>query len=159
MPVIIDGYNLLWFIRESDEQFDSVTDAQLCQILGRYFRLTGKRGEIVFDGTGPRDKNIFKSITNLEISFSGLGTEADTIIERKITASTAPKRLIVVSTDRRLRDAARARKATAVKSELFWKKVQKQLARKRKTLEPAAKRHGLSETEADQWIKFFDLKQ
>ena len=131
MPVLVDGYNLLWAIGKTRHGDDSITDVELCRILSRYLKLSGEKGEIVFDGTGPPDKTGFDNISNLEIFFAGLRTDADSIIENKIKASTAPKRLTIVSSDRRLKDAARARKATAIKSEAFWKKVHKQLGRKK----------------------------
>jgi predicted RNA-binding protein with PIN domain len=122
-------------------------------------RAIRKQGEIIFDGTGPRDKSHFDNIANLEVCFAGLGKDADTVIENKIKANTAPKRLSIVSSDRRLRDAARARRATAVKSEVFWDNLHKQLKRKKPVKEPEAKRVGLSESETKQWLEFFGIEQ
>jgi len=156
---IIDGHNLLHSIREVDEGSESISDVQLCRIVGRYLKLISEKGEIIFDGTGPRDKSGFDNISNLEVLFAGLNTDADTVIEDKIRANTAPKRLSIVSSDRRLRRAAQVRKAMAVKSELFWNNLQKQLSRKKTMREPAAKRRGLSESETKQWLEFFGLEQ
>ena len=156
---IIDGHNLLHSIREADEGSESISDVQLCRIVGRYLKLIGEKGEIVFDGTGPRDKSEFDNISNLEVLFAGLGTDADTIIEDKIRANTAPKRLTIVSSDRRLRKAAQTRKATVVKSQVFWNNLQKQLSRKKGIREPAAKRQGLTDGETKQWLEFFGLEQ
>jgi len=158
MPFLIDGHNLLHSILKTSEDFEPVTDIQLCNILGRFLKKIGEKGRIVFDGTGPRDKTGFDNIANPEVVFSGLNIEADTVIENAIKANTAPKRLIVVSSDRRIRKAAQARKAKAVKSELFWINVLKQLSRKQKTsTEPAEKHIGLTEAETDKWLDFFDL--
>ena len=118
-----------------------------------------KQGEIIFDGTGPRDKTPFDNIANLEVLFAGLGSDADTVIENKIIANSAPRRLTVVSSDRRLRDAARARRAISVKSEVFWDNLQKQLRRKKPIREPEAKRSGLSESETKQWLDIFGIEQ
>jgi predicted RNA-binding protein with PIN domain len=157
MPIIIDGHNLLHTTHKSEEGSHTLNDVQLCRIVGRYLKLTGQTGEIIFDGTGPPDKSGFDGISNLEVFFAGQDT-ADTVIERKIKANTAPKRLTVVSSDRRLRRAAQARRATAVKSEDFWKDVQKQLKRKRAPKEPKEKRLGLTESETEQWLDFFGIK-
>ncbi|MHC4425789.1 MAG: NYN domain-containing protein [Planctomycetota bacterium] len=156
---IIDGHNLLHAVYKTEQDSESVSDVGLCRIVGRYLKLIGRAGEMIFDGTGPRDKSDFDNISNLEVFFAGLGTDTDTLIEDKISISTAPKRLTIVSSDRRLRKAARARKATAVKSEDFWNSVQKQLSRKRPAREPAAKRQGLSEGETKQWLQVFGLEQ
>ncbi len=157
--IIIDGHNLLHSIVNISEEAGSINDVQLCWIVSKYLKVIREKGEIIFDGTGPRDKSGFDNIANLEVLFAGLGTDADTVIENKIKANTAPKRLSIVSSDRRLRDAARARKATAVKSEIFWDNLQKQLKRKKPVKEPEAKRVGLSESETKQWLEFFGIEQ
>ncbi len=156
---VIDGYNLLHTILKTQEGSETLSDVALCRTLSTYFKLTGEKAEIIFDGTGPPDKGGFDGMSNLEVSFAGLGTDTDTVIEGKIRTSTAPKGLIIVSSDRRLRQAARARKAVPVKSEVFWADLQKQLSRKRPVKEPAAKRRGLSESETKQWLAFFGLDQ
>jgi len=158
MPFIIDGYNLLHSIRKTDEDLESISDVQLCRVISRYLKLIGQKGEIVFDGTGPRDKSVFDNISNLEVLFAGRATDADTVIEQKIRINTAPKRLTIVSSDRRLRKAAKARKATALKSEAFWEGLQKQLSRKKRIKEPVEKRLGISESETEQWLRLFKLK-
>ncbi len=156
---IIDGHNLLYAIPKIDEGAAIINDVQLCRTISNYMKLTGQSGEIIFDGTGPPDKSAFDNINGLEVSFSGLGTDTDSVIEDKISASTAPKRLIIVSSDRRLRKAARTRKAASVKSEKFWTNVNKQLNRKRPKKEPGAKRHGLSDSETKQWLDYFGLEK
>lgn len=157
MPVVVDGHNLLWAVQDLSDEV--ISDVQLCRIVGRYLKLTGQKGQIIFDGIGPPDKSGFENISDVEVFFAGQNTDTDTVIEKKITASTAPKRLIIVSTDRRLRRAARARKATAIKSEDFWVDVQKRMRAKSRSREPAEKRLGLTDSETEQWLEFFDLEQ
>ncbi|MGD1043010.1 MAG: NYN domain-containing protein [Sedimentisphaerales bacterium] len=158
MPVIIDGHNLLWAIQNPDED-TSITDVAMCQALDIYFGLTHDKAEIVFDGIGPPDKTGFNNISNLEITFSGRDTDCDTIIEHRILDSTAPAHLTIVSTDRRIRDAASARKATSVQSDEFWTIVTKRLSKQKRTKEPAAKRAGLTESETQLWLKTFGLNR
>jgi predicted RNA-binding protein with PIN domain len=157
--IIIDGHNLLHSIVKLHEDPEPISDVRLCWIISRYMKAIGENGEIVFDGAGPRDKSQFDNIANLEVFFAGMGKDADSIIENKIRANTAPKRLSVVSSDRRLRKTAQARRATAVKSEIFWDNLQKQLKRKKPIKEPKAKRVGLSESETKQWLEFFGIEQ
>lgn len=156
---IIDGHNLLHTILKAEGDSEVISDVGLCRILGRYFKLTGEKGEMIFDGTGPPEKTVFDNISNLEVFFAGLRTDADTVIEDKIRVNTAPKRLTIVSSDRRLRKAAHARRCTAMKSEAFWSDVQKELNRKRPAREPMAKRQGLSESETDQWLDVFGFEK
>ncbi len=157
--IIIDGHNLLHSIVKRSEEFETLSDVQLCRVLSKFLKLTGENGEIIFDGTGPRDKSGFDNLPNLEVFFAGLGTDADTVIEEKIKLSTAPKLLMIVSSDRRLKDAGRRRKATVIKSEDFWEQVQKQIKKKRKiNKEPPGKRGGITEAETNQWLRFFGLE-
>lgn len=156
---IIDGHNLLYTVRKTQEGCETLSDVTLCRTLGTYFKLTGEKAEIIFDGIGPPDKSGLNAVGNVEVLFAGRGTDTDTVIEGKIRTSTAPKGLTIVSSDRRLRQAAQARKATAVKSEVFWADLQKQLSRKRLVKEPPAKRRGISESETKQWLSFFGIEQ
>ena len=159
MPVIIDGYNLLHSIQKSSDDIEPLSDVQLCRLVGRYLVLTAEKGEIVFDGIGPPQKEGFENIKNLEVIFTGRHKDADSVIESKITASTSPRRLTVVSNDQRIRKAARARKAVSVKSETFWNDLLNRLNRKRKQQEPAEKRLGLDEGQTKQWLKLFGFEQ
>ncbi len=159
MPVIIDGHNLLRAIQKTREEYSSISDVQMCRLVGRYLKFVGEKGQIVFDGIGPSDKTCFDNISNLEVFFSGLNSDADTVIEEKIRANTAPKRLMVISNDRRLRAASRVRRAISVKSEVFWDELCRQLSRKKAIREPAAKREGLSESETKLWLKIFGIEQ
>jgi predicted RNA-binding protein with PIN domain len=156
MPIVIDGHNLLHAVKAMTEG-QILSESQLCKLISGYLRQTKQRGEIVFDGRGPLDKSGLAWTTNLEVSFSGSATDADTVIESRIKASTAPKRLTVVSNDNRLIKAAKARKAVAVSADEFWKQVFKNLTRKRREPEPAAKRTGITEGETEFWLKFFKL--
>lgn len=158
MPVIIDGHNLLWSIQNPEEGI-SVTDTGLCKLLDRYFGIMGDKAEIIFDGIGPPDKTEFNSIRNIEVTFSGRNTDCDTIIEHRIRDSTAAKRLTIVSSDRRLRDAAESRKAISQKCEDFWQEVQKLLAKQKKSKEPSGKRTGLTDSETELWLKQFGFKE
>lgn len=158
MPFVIDGHNLLKAIQKIDEKYHDLDEENLCRMLSKYFSLIGDTAQIVFDGTGPRDKTEFQRINRLEVFFSGPTREADPIIEQKIQANTAPKRLIVVSTDRRLRAAAAKRRAVSLRSENFWQIMTDRLDRPNTpSPEPKGKRHGITDSETDQWLQQFDL--
>ena len=157
--IVIDGHNLLWAVQEMAGGPQLRDEVGLCHMISRYLRIVGDRGEIVFDGTGPSDKGVFDSISSLDVFFAGLGSDADTVIEDKIRASTATREMTVISSDRRLRRAAQSGRARAMKADEFWSMVQKELSRKRIEQEPPAKQRGLSESETDQWLEMFGLDQ
>ena len=156
---IIDGHNLLHAIYKTAGETETISEVGLCRIISRFLGAMGEKGEIIFDGSGPPDKTGFDNIVHIEVSFAGSGSDTDTVIEDKIKASTAPKGLTIVSSDRRLRKAARARRAESVKSEIFWIDLQRQLTQKRVVKEPAEKRQGISTSETKQWLEFFGLEQ
>lgn len=157
---IIDGDNLLWALRETFEDREIATEIEMCRVLSRYFALTGEPGEVVFDGAGPADRSEFDKITSPEIIFAGFHRDADSVIEERLKVNTSPRRVTVVSTDRRLRKAAALRKARGMKSEDFWELVRRELKRgKPRKPEPKEKREGLSESETEQWMDLFGLDQ
>ena len=159
MPFLIDGYNLLRSVQKQREQ-TLFAEAELCMVLREYLRRRRHRGTIIFDGIGPRNKERLQGVGSLQIVFSGHGVEADAVMERLIFENTAPKRLTVVSSDRRLRKAAATRRATAVKSEEFWQKVREELQRKKpQRKEPQAKKEGLTEGETEQWMDLFGIEE
>jgi len=154
--LLIDGYNLLRSVQGLLEQSSEITDIQLCRIINDYIYRTKKKGCVVFDGIGPRIKDAFNNLFNLEIIFSGTSHEADDIIEKLILESTGPKDLIVVSSDRRIKKAAEKKKATAVDCADFWMEVIKQLEKKKKkAAEPQGKFIGISEAETEYWLREF----
>ena len=159
MPVIIDGYNLLRSIQKIDEEYATLIEAGLCRVISEYLRRVRDHGHIVFDGTGPPDKSNLGDFGNLEVYFSGPDIDADTVIEEKIQDNTAPRSLIVVSTDRRLRAAAGKRKAVCIRSELFWPQLIAQLDQKKPTPEPKQKRQGLTDAETEQWLDLFNIDE
>ncbi len=156
---IIDGHNLLWLIEEMGQGEEEISELQMCKMVGGYLKAIGETGEIIFDGTGPDDKSVFDNVTNLDVFFAGASKDADTVIEGKIKATTGPRELVIVSSDRRLRRAAKVRGATAIKSQDFWESLQRELHKKKTTREPKGKRTGLTEGETKQWLKFFGLDQ
>lgn len=158
MPVIIDGYNLLRAVQKTDEGVTLLDEAALCRVISEYLRRIRDHGHVFFDGTGPPDKSEMGGLGNVEVYFSGPNIEADDMIEEKILDCSAPKRLVVVSTDRRIRAAARKRKAISVRSEIFWDALIKQLDKQVPTKEPREKRHGITEGETDQWMDLFDIQ-
>jgi predicted RNA-binding protein with PIN domain len=160
MPLLVDGYNLLRHVQK-DEQFADLRESGLCRILSDYLSEIRDRGNIVFDGTGPPDKDEMEQLGgfgNLEVYFSGTHQSADAVIEQKIQDNTAPRSLVVVSTDGQLRAAAGRRKATAVRSDVFWQQLVARLENRRKPAsEPGAKRQGITELETDQWLNYFGI--
>ena len=142
---------------QKDEQFYALQETALCRIISEYLKRIRNHGQVIFDGIGPPDKTELGGIDNLEVFFSGENVEADEIIEEKILDYRAPKNLIIVSSDRQIRAAAKRRKCTSVPSDVFWFSLIEQLDKKKPIPMPKEKRHGLTEKETDEWMDMFDL--
>ena len=157
MSVLIDGYNLLRLI-QSYEEYHQFTDVEMVVAVSDYLFKIHRRGTIIFDGTGPRDKSELQSYRNVDVVFSGLNKEADDLIEEIIWSNTAPKKLLVVSTDRRIRNAAKKRKTLSVRSDFFWELVCHELEKPEgPPPEPNEKKHGITEAETRVWMRWFGL--
>jgi len=156
---IVDGYNLLRII-ERTEGWESTSDAALCTMLSQFLRAVGATGQVVFDGIGPPDKKPFENFSNMEVIFSGRSCDADSVILNKISLDSAPKSLLIVSSDRELQAAAKKRKAPFVKSQVFFAQMLAELGKKRKPpQEPPAKRTGITDGETEEWLKTFGFKK
>lgn len=155
MPIIIDGYNLLRWVQKLDPVYATLDEASLCRMISQYLVRTRSLAQVIFDGMGPPDKRELANIANMEVYFSGPDCEADDIIEEKILESSAPKGLVIVSSDRKVRAVAQRKKTTSVKSNYFWLSLIEQLDKKPPVPEPKEKRNGISEHETDQWLDEF----
>ena len=158
MAVLIDGYNLLRSVQNGTDEFAHITESQMCHFISRFLKRTKDRGKIVFDGIGPPDKTPLENIPALEVIFSGRTLEADDVIEELILENTAPKRLTVVSSDRRIKSGAKKRRARAIGSFEFWLELTRTLEKpNREKPLPPGKTQGITEIETDLWLKEFGL--
>lgn len=153
MPVLIDGNNLLFAARDADPD-KPVGRARLCELIGRWSRRTGQRAAIIFDGpTPPEELAAQIADRDVEVGYSE-AEKADTLIVARIQGDSAPRRLIVVSTDREIARVAHRRRATPMRSDEFWDLVVADLSRPPQVpLEPIEKRRGLSKGQAEQWMR------
>jgi uncharacterized protein len=132
---LIDGYNLMHAAgaigaREvGREAFQRKRRRFLNELADSLGVERARETTVVFDATTPpADFPLESSYKGVTLIFA-LGDEnADARIEQLIGAHSAPKSLTVISSDRRVRQAATRRKAKAVKAEDFldlvdrWKK-------------------------------------
>ena len=118
----------------------------------------GERVRIVFDGPppGPLDEAL-PDIT-IEIIYSGK-RKADDLIKNFIVADTAPRRLVVVSSDKEIRRAGRRRRCKVLTSLEFAHLLSKWSNQKPSDSpkEPLQKTQGLSEAERQRWLREFHL--
>jgi predicted RNA-binding protein with PIN domain len=96
---------------------------------------------VVFDASvPPGDFKVEERYRGLLVRFA-LGDEnADARIEQLIAADSTPKLLVVVSSDRRIRQAAHRRKAQVLTAEDYWNRLDELKDRASRRHEPAPKR-------------------
>lgn len=118
MWLLIDGYNVVapvaapgripdpnWLHRERMRLLDRLAD--------HIDPNTRRRTCVVFDAANPPPGRPSRfEHASIDVRFAVDHAEADDLIEELIAAHSAPKRLTVVSSDRRIRDAASRRGAT-----------------------------------------------
>ncbi|MFB3890527.1 MAG: NYN domain-containing protein [Phycisphaerae bacterium] len=155
MPLLIDGNNLMFALRKAGVDAGRAT---VCNLLANLAG-GGQRVCVVFDGrpaSGPLAEQIDEP--SVEVVYSG-GRVADDLLIERIKADTAPRRLVVVSTDHQVRQAARHRRCQSIRSEDFVGPLLEasQPRPPKKQGEPSEKFRGLSEEEASQWLREFDL--
>ncbi|MEX0643360.1 MAG: NYN domain-containing protein, partial [Pirellulales bacterium] len=116
MPLLIDGYNVLH--ATMPPALAGLDEAGLCRALAR----TPWQAEpivVVCDGR-PGPLGVVESpVSEVELVYSGPTRTADDVIIERIDADSAPRRLIVVSTDHAIRKAARRRRAISWTSDQF----------------------------------------
>jgi uncharacterized protein len=165
MQNLIDGYNLMHTLGLLDKRFgpDGFRKARLrflSELAGALGAVAAHETTVVFDareapGHLPREA----THQGMTVLFADGEEGADERIERLIAAHSAPKALRVVSTDRRIRQAATRRKARALSSEAFWQQLESsrgsRAAPPPPTNEEEARLHGLSPEEAAAWLDAF----
>lgn len=118
MPYLIDGHNLIPKIPGLSLN-DIDDEMQLVEMLQEFCRRKGKQAEVFFDKAPPggRSVRVFGLVT---ARFVRQGSSADeAIMARLDRLGKAARNWTVVSSDRQVRTAARAKHATSISSETF----------------------------------------
>lgn len=150
--LIIDGYNLMHAAGFARRKYGpGGLERSRNRLLARLAELlTGaerQRTTVVFDAKeAPAGRSDADVRSGLCILFARDTDEADDLIERLIAQHSAPKQLLVVSSDHRLHRAARRRKASACDSDRFLDRLEKRVAR---ADEPSATAENADETETE----------
>jgi uncharacterized protein len=167
MKLLIDGYNLMYATgylgrRVGAEAFRKERRRFLNEIAGALDPAEAQQTTIVFDASPefhylPQETNH----EGLAVEFAVDDENADARIEWLIAHHATPKSLTVVSSDRRIRQAAHRRRSQVLTSEDFLERLN--LRRERRPTEPeppptaedVAREHGLSASESAYWQSEF----
>jgi hypothetical protein len=160
--LIVDAYNVLHVTGVLPPEIAGVDVRGLAQLI-----LTSRWGQspvrLICDGTPPA-KGVGVRYSDgggrLRIVYAGGGHDADSRIEALIDESSSPRRLTIVSSDRRLRSAARRRRARWLSSEAFLQSLTddwRRSASHRPPAESTSSGGPLSDSETDQWLEEFGV--
>lgn len=106
--LLIDTYNVLQTTGVLPPELAGPEPADLAALIARS-RYRAREARLVCDGSRPKGAPALRS-GSIRTIYAGPGVEADSRIEEMIARSSSPKKLLVVSSDRRLRKAAGRRK-------------------------------------------------
>jgi len=155
MPFLIDANNLMHALADVGY---AVERAGLCELLTTALG-SGGRCEVVFDGPEHTPEHTSHMISLGVGVHYGPGGTADDVIEDLIAADSAPRRLTVVSTDRRIRAAARRRRCKSITSQDFSRFLRGRLQTPPPAgpSEPIEKRKGLDPDQTRRWLREFGV--
>jgi predicted RNA-binding protein with PIN domain len=148
MVLLIDGYNLLHASGiigrgSGPGGLERSRQALLGFLAASLDRDLRQRTTVVFDAKdSPPGLERITQYEDITVCYAAAHAEADDLIEELIRTCSAPRSLTVVSSDHRVQQAARRRRATAIDSRSWFEQVQRQ----RKT--PPPRRPGESKPQA-----------
>jgi hypothetical protein len=170
--LLIDTSNVLHAIGVLPEHLATLDVPGLARLISTS-RYGKRRAVLVCDGLGPRGGGgsvgggdgwpeatntapSGREVAGLDVVYAGAGQEADDVIELLLARDSAPRRLLVVSTDRRLARAARRRRAQSMTSDAFLRHLASDVAKpKAKPLPGFAAQVPLNEYAVGYWMALF----
>jgi uncharacterized protein len=165
MPLIIDGYNLLYvtgIVGDPSGQggtFQRSREALLNLLAASIPAAELGQTTIVFDAADA-PPGLPRTVTHrgMTVRYASDYTNADELIEQLIAAHHAPRGLVVVSSDHRIQRAAKRRRAAFVDSDRWYAELwQKRIETERAAGhdEPDKPAMHLTAAEIEYWVKKF----
>lgn len=123
--LLVDAFNVLHVTGVLPPDLAGPDVGDLADLIARS-RWRAGGAMLVCDGPGPKGSKRRAAAPAggvIQIRYAGAGRDADSLIERLLHRHSAPRRVTVVSSDRRLQHAARSRKARWMPSEAFLRRL------------------------------------
>jgi predicted RNA-binding protein with PIN domain len=156
--LIIDGYNV---IHAEPHRFQKMTHlenrrAHFLKIIKSSPTLQYDKIIIVFDGKEVKLPGVNESEGKVVVRYSGANREADDVIQEYIREKSHHSELEIVSSDHKIRNAAKDHALTVISSQQFWQKVSPKSHKKQRTSEASSPTdRQLSNKEVQEWVKLF----
>ena len=154
MTILIDGHNLIGQMQ--DLQLDDPHDeAQLVARLKVYRSIVREPITVVFDAGEAHIPRQGLSGGGVEVVFATERASADDIIVARIARTAEPRSVLVVSSDREIRAAARRAGARIMTSEDFAARMAQPQRPRPGRRRAAVRERPLSAREVDEWMVIF----
>jgi len=156
MPYIIDGNNLIGCSPDISLE-DSNSRSEIIGIVKKFQKKKKSKIIVVFDGEPDTFSNEENPTEKIVVKYPPIGDSADDEIKRILDGYTYFRDVVLVTSDRELKDVAKKKGARVVNSIEFYYEL-KRVFRATGRIELKQKRIDteLSEGEVDQWLKIFD---
>jgi uncharacterized protein len=163
MPLLIDGYNLLYATGIVGRGIGPGSLQRSRLALLNFLAASLDPGEVthttvVFDARqAPWGLPRVVQHHGITVHFAAKYESADALIEELIKADSAPRRLVVVSSDHQIQRAARRRKAKAIDSDAWYAELLRARRARQETASeaPAQPPVPLLEEDVNYWIRQF----
>ncbi len=154
MGYLIDGNNLIGRASAADLRDPAGREGWIRRLIA-FQRFTRRRVVLVFDGRPPDELPVVEVGPKFTIVYSDVGRSADDVIEELLSSGIEKRHLEVVSSDRRIRDAARRHGARAVTSDEFLRALKGALRQRRAAREMAKTEESPTSLEVRLWGEVF----
>lgn len=154
MPFLIDGHNLIGAMPDL-HLADPDDEARLVERLQRLALRTGRRIMVVFDRGAPGGALDRTSRGGVTVRFASSGVTADALLIRIIQAERNPRGLIVVSSDRRVQEAARRHGAQVWSSPAFVAYLRRALGAAEPAAPGSAEKPEADAEGLEYWLRLF----
>jgi hypothetical protein len=159
MPLVIDTYNVLHTVGVLPPELAGLDIGGLGRLLSGS-RYRQEKATLVCDGlpTGP----LPPLQPPLTVRFAGRDRTADDLIGQIVRASSAPRRLMVVSSDHAVQRTARKRRCKVLTSQEFLQQLADDAVTVGNLARSSTARqrpHGMSAEQVDHWVRIFDIDE
>lgn len=160
MPLLLDTFNILHTVGVLPPDLAGIDVQGLIGLL-KISRYRHERITLACDGVPDRSRPQPPAQSdNFIIRYSGPAKSADDLIAQVIRASSAPRRLIVVSSDHEVLRTARRRRCPTLTSETFLQQLADDAGLAAKTPATGASKPpagAMTNKQIDRWIRLFGL--
>jgi len=161
MAVVVDGYNLVFAVADfAERQFSQAVEEARREVLARLASLhrhSGERVTVVFDRRRPTGEAWHSErVGGVRVVFSRPPRTADDEIRALVSRSTAPRHILVVTSDRQLAGDCRRLGARVAGAKTFFSRLVRLTDRlEAEEAEHREKTRRPSAAEVAEWLKIF----